>query len=63
MRAYGWGHSWSQLKERIMVGIIFRLQLKEKIMLGLYSSRNYKGAFGCSYFPIATIRVTMSDKF
>ena len=36
MRAYGWGHSWPQLKERIMVKVIFRPQLKERIMVGAY---------------------------
>ena len=34
MRAYGWGHSWPQLKEKIMVRVIFRSQLKERIMVG-----------------------------
>ena len=33
MRAYGWGHSWPKLKERIMVGVIFRPQLNERIVV------------------------------
>ena len=37
MRAYGWGHSWPQLKEKIMVGVIFKPQLKERIIVGAIS--------------------------
>ena len=44
MRVYGWGHSQPQLKERIMVGVVFRSQLKERIIVWAISYIN--GACG-----------------
>ena len=31
------------------------------LWFGLFSAHNYKGAYGCGYFPSATIRVTISN--